>query len=70
MCFESKDIIELSISFKILDPEFWKFSMDEMIKYDLPAEIDYILAQTNHSTLTYIGHSQVNNHKKLKVEKF
>lgn len=42
------------------DPEFWKFSMDEMIKYDLPAEIDYILAQTNHSTLTYIGHSQGN----------
>lgn len=37
------------------DEEFWKFSMDEMIHYDLPAEIDYILKHTKRSTLSYIG---------------
>lgn len=28
------------------DQAFWKFSTDEMIKYDLPAAIDYILKVT------------------------
>ncbi|OTF78125.1 hypothetical protein BLA29_006503, partial [Euroglyphus maynei] len=44
----------------VSDPEFWRFSMDEMIQIDLPSMIDYILYQTNHSSLSYIGHSQAN----------
>ncbi|OTF71999.1 hypothetical protein BLA29_011174, partial [Euroglyphus maynei] len=39
----------------ITDEEFWKFSIDEMIHYDLPAEIDYILKQTKRTKLSYIG---------------
>ncbi|OTF73627.1 hypothetical protein BLA29_010120, partial [Euroglyphus maynei] len=40
--------------------EFWKFSIDEMILFDLPAEIDYILNETGRKHLSYIGHSQGN----------
>lgn len=44
-----------------LDPdgaEFWKFSWHEIGIHDLPAIIDYILAQTKQDKLYYIGHSQ------------
>ena len=44
----------------INDPEFWRFSMDEMIHIDLPLMIDYILAATKSDTLAYIGYSQGN----------
>lgn len=32
-------------------------SFDEMGYYDLPAEIDYVLQQTKHTQLYYMGHS-------------
>lgn len=38
--------------------EFWKFSIHEIGKYDLPAAFDYILETSNRTTLHYIGHSQ------------
>lgn len=38
--------------------QFWNFSKDEMIKYDLPNTIDYILRKTNQPKLSYIAHSQ------------
>eukprot|EP00164_Ancoracysta_twista_P004050 GFYU01005435.1.p1 GENE.GFYU01005435.1~~GFYU01005435.1.p1 ORF type:complete len:429 (-),score=140.82 GFYU01005435.1:207-1493(-) len=38
--------------------QFWDFSWDEMAKYDLPAEIDYILEATGKTSLSYVGHSQ------------
>ncbi|XP_037904460.1 lipase 3-like [Hermetia illucens] len=44
-----------------LDPkkrDFWSFSWNEMGYYDLPAMIDYVLANTGQSGLNYIGHSQ------------
>lgn len=46
-----------------LDPDFdlayfWNFSWNEMGIYDIPANIDYILAQTGAPNLFYIGHSQ------------
>lgn len=46
--------------FSVSSKEFWSFSIDEMVKYDLPAEIDYILEQTNQSSIGFIGHSQGN----------
>lgn len=44
-----------------LDPnskEFWRFSFDEMAKYDLPAMINKALKVTNQTSLYYAGHSQ------------
>ncbi|XP_036329231.1 lipase 3-like [Rhagoletis pomonella] len=38
--------------------KFWDFTFHEIAKYDLPASIDYILAQTGQERLQYIGHSQ------------
>ena len=38
--------------------KYFEFSFDEMAKYDLPANIDYILDYTSQKKLTYIGHSQ------------
>ncbi|XP_050735947.1 lipase 3-like [Eriocheir sinensis] len=43
-----------------LDPEivdFWRFSWDEMAKYDVPSSIDYILATTGREDLYYVGWS-------------
>ncbi|KAK3766647.1 hypothetical protein RRG08_042426 [Elysia crispata] len=37
---------------------FWDFSWDEMARYDLPAEINYILNQTGSDQLYYVGYSQ------------
>ncbi|XP_055523108.1 lipase 1-like, partial [Wyeomyia smithii] len=39
---------------------FWQFSWHEIGFYDLPAMIDYILVQSGHQKLHYIGHSQGN----------
>ncbi|CAI4222799.1 unnamed protein product [Auanema sp. JU1783] len=44
-----------------LDPkkhEFWKFSFDQMIHYDIEASIDYVLQKTNQKQVYYVGHSQ------------
>ncbi|XP_061724986.1 lipase 3-like [Cydia pomonella] len=40
------------------NPNFWKFSWDEIGNIDLPAMIDYVLVKTNKRKLHYIGHSQ------------
>jgi len=40
------------------DHAFWQFSWDEMARYDVPGEIDYILHVTGYRTLAYIGHSE------------
>lgn len=37
---------------------FWDFSIDEIMKYDFPAMIEYTLLYTNKPSLYYIGHSQ------------
>ncbi|XP_031617080.1 lipase 3-like [Contarinia nasturtii] len=38
--------------------KFWDFSWDEMGRYDLPATIDYVLAETGQMKLQFVGHSQ------------
>lgn len=40
------------------DVSFWNFSFQQMIEYDLPAMIDYVLRETGNSRLGYVGHSQ------------
>lgn len=39
------------------DHEYWKFSWDQMGKYDLPAAFDKVRNVTYADKLTYIGHS-------------
>ncbi|KAF9807061.1 hypothetical protein SFRURICE_011205 [Spodoptera frugiperda] len=40
------------------DPEYWKFYIDEIGYYDLPAMIDHVLEHTGFDKLNYIGFSQ------------
>ena len=39
------------------EPEFWKFSLDELSQIDLPAVIDYVTSVANSSKVCYIGYS-------------
>lgn len=50
-----------STAHQTLNPDsqaFWDFSWDDMAQYDLPANINFILAHTGAATLSYVGHSQ------------
>jgi len=45
-----------------LDPndphdEFWQFSWDEMAKYDLPTQLNFVINHTDSQKIYYIGHS-------------
>ncbi|XP_061386644.1 lipase 3-like [Musca vetustissima] len=40
------------------DPKFWRFSWHEIAMNDLPQTIDYILEETQQTSLHYVGHSQ------------
>ncbi|KAH6929027.1 hypothetical protein HPB50_022486 [Hyalomma asiaticum] len=46
------------VSLKKSQRKFWDFSFDEMIKYDLPAQIDTVLHETKKNSLLYVGWSQ------------
>jgi pimeloyl-ACP methyl ester carboxylesterase len=49
----------VSMRHKTLNPmksEFWNFSFDHMAKYDLPANINFVLKTSGAATMTYIGH--------------
>lgn len=37
---------------------FWRFSWDDIGRFDLPAMIDYVIDKTNQPQIQYIGHSQ------------
>lgn len=37
--------------------EFFDYSFYELAKYDLPANIDYVLNATKQEKISYIGHS-------------
>nr|UZS00785.1 gastric triacylglycerol lipase [Neocaridina denticulata sinensis] len=45
------------VSLSLNDEEYWQFSWHEMGYYDLPAAIDYILAETGEKDVYYIGFS-------------
>ncbi|NWU59545.1 LIPM Lipase, partial [Dromas ardeola] len=50
-----------SLKHKTLNPkqkEFWQFSFDEMGKYDIPAELYFIMNKTGQKDVYYIGHSE------------
>ena len=38
--------------------EYWEFSMDETVFYDIPSSIDYVLQASGAKKVSYIGHSQ------------
>jgi pimeloyl-ACP methyl ester carboxylesterase len=40
------------------DTQYWQWSWYHMAKYDLPAQLNYVLTTTKVEKLTYIGHSQ------------
>ncbi|NWS19248.1 LICH hydrolase, partial [Pachyramphus minor] len=50
-----------SLKHRTLNPrqkEFWKFSFDEMGKYDIPAELYFIMNKTGQKDVYYVGHSE------------
>ncbi|KAM6265924.1 gastric triacylglycerol lipase-like [Porphyrio hochstetteri] len=50
-----------SLKHKTLNPsqkEFWQFSFDEIGKYDIPAELYFIMNKTGQKEMHYIGHSE------------
>jgi predicted alpha/beta hydrolase len=50
-----------SMRHKVLNPSepaFWQFTYDEMAQYDLPANINFVLATSGAATLAYVGHSE------------
>jgi lysosomal acid lipase/cholesteryl ester hydrolase len=48
----------LHVNLTVEDSKYWDYSYNEMGKYDLPANVDYVLKQTGVSKITYMGHSQ------------
>ncbi|NWH80905.1 LICH hydrolase, partial [Piaya cayana] len=50
-----------SLKHKTLNPSqkaFWQFSFDEMGKYDIPAELYFIMNKTGQDNVYYVGHSE------------
>ena len=43
------------ISLSPTDGEYWNFSIDELARYEVPAMINYVLSETGHQQLRYIG---------------
>lgn len=39
------------------DPQFWRFSYDEMARHDLPAMLEHVLVETGVEKVVYVGHS-------------
>ena len=48
----------MHVEFNPQSPDFWNFSLDEFIKYDAPATIDFIVNHTQKSEIAFIGLSQ------------
>ncbi|GMR45358.1 hypothetical protein PMAYCL1PPCAC_15553, partial [Pristionchus mayeri] len=46
------------VSLDPTDTEFWKFSLDELAKYDAPAFVDRSIELSHQPSLYWVGHSQ------------
>lgn len=46
------------LKYKPSQREFWDFSIDEFVRFDIPNNVDYILETTGKETVSYIGFSQ------------
>ena len=40
-----------------IDNDYWRFTWDEMAKYDLPTMLDYVMNVTGKEKIQYVGHS-------------
>ena len=40
------------------DSEFWKFSFQEMVEFDIPAMVNYVKNVSKQDKIYYVGHSQ------------
>ena len=49
---------KMHVSLDTASKEFWNFSAQDLAEKDLPALIDFVLANSGASTLKYVGHSQ------------
>ena len=43
---------------KVISSEYYQFTWDEMAKYDLPANLNYVLSHSTFKKAFYVGHSQ------------
>ncbi len=48
----------ISKDYKKANGDYWDFSIDENVIYDLPASMEYVKQTTGASKINYIGHSQ------------
>jgi len=55
--FRGNNYARAHVTYQPSDKEFWRFSWDEMAKYDLPAMLNYTLEQTGKEKIHYVGHS-------------
>lgn len=48
----------MNTTLSIEDSAFWNFTFEDMAYKDIPATVDFVLAQTGKPKLHYAGHSQ------------
>ena len=55
--FRGNNYARSHVTYKPSEKEFWRWSWDEMAKYDLPAMLNYTLEYTGKEKIHYVGHS-------------
>lgn len=55
--YDLDTILRPHLAQKIINPNYWNFSLDDQAREDLPIVIDFILEKTNRSKLDIAGHS-------------
>lgn len=54
--YEHMDIV--NYNFHKSDSDYFRFTWDDMAKYDVPTNINYALKHSNYKKVFYVGHSQ------------